>query len=383
MLIWFEYFNIVDNDYFQCPSDNLTYSYRHYSSLQYYRHPFIYCGYRNFPSPYLTMRSTEQFRVHFRSNDDSDAALGFDGRYLFVNRSNSLIRSSTSCRSPFDPIIFINETNEHYGSLSSDGYPENLICEWSLMTNKPFQFNIEINILEIEGSKIKDPIQGCQNAVLRIYSERRMDELCGQQEKIYYFQTESNWFTIQFLSLTRQTKEPFRGFQLFWTIVRPGQCSNDDEYFDCQRNSTENQSDGFCIHRSLICDGQNQCQPLSNDDESTSNCFRMISTRSQNSSSTSKDFFSQNRILIVTLVFLCLTMFLIATSLIILLVRMKSQRREQTNEENDENSRRYRREKSADQVPLKKKFNQNSLDEDEVDLSGITNSLIHQAVTTV
>ena len=330
------------------------------------------------------MRSTEQFRVHFRSNDDSDAGLGFDARYLFLNRSSSLIRSSPACRSPFDPIIFVNQSNEHFGTFSSDGYPENLLCEWSLITGKGFAFSVEISLLEIEGSKTKDPPQGCQSAVLRIYSERRMDELCGQQEKTYHFLTDSNWFTVQFLSLIRQTKEPLRGFQLSWTIVRSGHCPSDDEYFDCQPNSNRTAADGFCIHRSLICDGRSQCQPYSNADEVPSNCFRMVTPSTRLSSPSWKDFLRQNRILIATLVLLCVTMFSIATVLVFILVRMKQQRREPTTPV-EPNHQRFRREKSHDQVPLKKKFPRNSLGDDDEDdeLTGTTSSMIQQAVTTV
>lgn len=407
LLIWYEYFNVVDNDFIQCPSDNLTYSYRHYSSNQFYRHPFLYCGYRNFPSPYLTMRSTEHFRVHFRSNDDSDAGLGFDGRYLFLNRSSSLFSSSPSCRSPFDSIIYINQSIEHWGTLESDGYPENLICEWSYVTGKGFLFNLEITLLEIEGSKTKDPPQGCQTAVLRIYSEGRMDELCGQQEKPYYFLTDSSWFTLQFISLTRQTKEPLRGFQLSWTVVQAKseisnpqhQCSSPEEYFDCQKYVNGSQSDAFCIHRSLICDGRSQCQPYSNDDELPSNCFRMLPSRSRISlpiQFSSTIFLRQHRFLIITVMILCLVMLIVASILIVLLIRLKRRQQEINRSKAipnhpDRQRRRRRRQKKQDQVSLKKKFNQNYLEDEEnaedeeeqVDFTGTASSMIQQAVTTV
>ena len=207
----------MDGDLVHCSSDNLTYSYLLYSSPKPYQHPFVYCGYRNFPPPFLSFRTTKQFRIHFRSNDDSDAGLGFDGRYLFLNQSNEYF---SSCRSPFDPIVFVNETLDTSGTISTDGYPENVICEWSYMTGAGFQFNLEIDKLDLEGSKTKDPPPGCQSSVLRIYSEKGVEELCGQQEKSYYLLTDSNWFTLQFISLTRQTKEPLFGFHLFWTVVK-------------------------------------------------------------------------------------------------------------------------------------------------------------------
>ena len=47
--------------------------------------------------------------------------------------------------------------NEPSGNLSSNGYPENLICEWSYVTTRGFQFHLELNLLEMEGSKTKDP----------------------------------------------------------------------------------------------------------------------------------------------------------------------------------------------------------------------------------
>ena len=100
LLIWFDYFNIADENYVQCLSDNLTYTYR--SSLSSSTHsiyPYIYCGYRNFPPPFLTSRTTEEFRVHFRSNDDLETGLGFDGRYLFLNRTNRLFHLNVQLRS--------------------------------------------------------------------------------------------------------------------------------------------------------------------------------------------------------------------------------------------------------------------------------------------
>jgi hypothetical protein len=376
LLIWYEYFNIVDDDYAQCPSDNLTYSYRLSSSTsQSYGHPFVYCGYRNFPSPYLTLRSTEQFRVHFRSNDDSDAGLGFDARYLFINRSSEYV--SKSCRSPFDSVIYVNESNEHYGTVTSDGYPENSICEWSFVAGRGFQFHLEVSVLEMEGSKTKDPPQGCQSSVLRIYGEGRVDELCGQQEKTYYFLTESNWFTLQFLSLLRQTKEPLRGFQLSWTVVQmksDESCVSPDEYFDCQKYSNQSgTTKPFCIHRSLICDGHVHCQPLSTDDELPSNCFRMIPSRSRSSTSSSPSsvsFLRQHLILISTVLILCVTMILIATVLIFLLIKMKRQQPKRSA------NRRQKR------FSARKKSSQAYLDDDnERDLSAV--SMMEQAVTTV
>ena len=372
LLIFYEYFNIVDENYAQCPSDNLTYSYRLSSSNHSYGHPFVYCGYRNFPSPYLTLRSTEQFRVHFRSNDDSDAGLGFDARYHFLNRSSSYF--SPSCRSPFDSVIYVNESNEHWGTVSSDGYPENLLCEWSFVAGRGFQFHLEISLLEMEGSKSKDPLQGCQSSVLRIYGEGRVDELCGQQETIYYFLTESNWFTLQFLSLLRQTKEPLRGFQLSWTVVQmkgEESCPSADEYFDCQQYSNQSGTKPFCIHRSLICDGHIHCQPFSSDDELPSNCFRMMPSRSRTALPSSASFLRQHLILITTVLILCLAMLLIATVLIFLLIKMKRRQAKGAN------NRRRRKRFSA-----RKKASQAYLDEDgERDPSGV--SMMEQAVTTV
>ena len=406
VLIWYEYFNVVDDDYIQCPSDNLTYTYSLSSSLsKSYSHPFIYCGYRNFPSPYLSIRSTDQFRVHFRSNDDTDAGLGFDGRYQFLNRSSSFF--SSSCRSPFDPVVHVNETHEHSGSISSDGYRENVICEWSYVTARGLQFNIEINMLELEGSKTKDPPQGCQSSVVRIYSAERTDELCGQQEKIYYFLTNSNWFTIQFISLHRQTKEPLRGLQALWTIVQeksdtndPHGCALGNEYFNCQKSANSSASNSFCIHRSLLCDGHSHCQPLSNDDEDSTNCIRRItpSSRYSSTASLSSSFFQQHLILIVIVCVLCLIMLGVATMLIILLIRMKRKQSSSLSSAefdepppHSEKRQRRRRQNQRDHLSSRKKSTQTYLNDDDDDddedgrnhrdLSGL--SMMEQAVTTV
>jgi hypothetical protein len=392
LLIWYDYFNIVDDNHNECPSDNLTYTYNLYSSSKYYLHPFIYCGYRNFPSPYLTIRSTQQLRVHFRSNDDLDAGLGFDGRYQFLNRSHDLF--SSFCRNPFDPIITINETNHPSGNISSNGYPENVICEWTYVTTRGYQFNLELNMLEMEGSKTKDPPQGCQSSVLRIFSEGRVDELCGQQEKIYFFLTDSNWFTIQFISLNRQTKEPFRGFQLIWTIVQVKsylnnyQCLLSNEYFDCKKTSNSTDTDSFCIHRSLLCDGHVHCQPLSNDDELSSNCFLMIPTRSKFPLPMSSSFLRQHLILILVIFILCITMLCVAMILIFLLIKMKRRQQEEQipkDFKNEQQRNKHRRQQQQDNLSLRKKSIQTYLDDDDdennQDLIGI--NMMEQAVTTV
>lgn len=387
LLIWYDYFNIVDNDLIECPSDNLSYSYSLSLSSQRYFHPFVYCGYRNFPSPYLTLRTTKHFRIDFRSNDDSDAGLGFDGRYQFVNQSSSFF--SSFCRSPFDSVIHINETHEPSGNISSNGYPENVICEWSYVTTRGLQFNLELKMLEIEGSKTKDPPQGCQTSVLRIYSEGRIDELCGQQEKVYYVSTDSNWFTIQFISLNRQTKEQLRGFQLFWTVVQlklnPNdlQCSSPNDYFLCQKTLNTTGLNSFCIHRSLLCDGYAHCQPISTDDELSSNCFLTIPTRSRFSlpiaSSSSSSFIRQHFILILTICILCITMICVATILILLLMKMK-RRQEDVSLTTDDFKDRRRRQDQHDQFSLRKKSIQTYLDDDE-DFSA--RNLMEQTVTSV
>ncbi|CAF0891642.1 unnamed protein product [Adineta steineri] len=321
LLIWYDYFIIADDDYTHCPSDNLTYSYRSYKSSSYSLYPYIYCGYQNFPPPYLTSSSTEQFRIHFRSNNDSNTSLGFNGRYEFINQSHHLF--SSKCRNPFDPIIDIDENEQTYGNISSNGYPENIICEWSYRTTYGFQFNLQITILDMEGSKIQDPPLGCQSSVLKIYSHERMDELCGKQENITYILTNSNWFTIQFISLNRQTKEYLQGFYLTWTIVQlkiNNQCLlSSNNYFDCQKSSTINET-SFCIHRSLICDGFIHCQPLSNHDEFLSNC-------SQNSSSNSYfisfPFLRQHYILISIIFLLSFIILFISIIFILLIIKTK------------------------------------------------------------
>jgi len=390
LLIWYDYFNVVDDDVIHCPSDNLTYTYSLDSSSAFYLHPFIYCGYRNFPSPFLTTRSTQQFRVHFRSNDDSESGVGFEGRYQFLNQSNTFF--SSFCRSPFDPIIYINETNEPSGNVSSNGYPENVICERSYVTTHGFQFNLELNMLEIEGSKTKDPPQGCQSSILRIYSEGRTDELCGQQENIYYFLTDSNWFTIQFISLNRQTKEPLRGFRLLWTVVQvrsnitDNQCLLPNEYFYCKKSSNSTTAN-FCIHRSLLCDGHVHCQPLSNDDELPSNCFLMIPTRSRYSLSiSSSSFLQEHLILIITIFILCITMLCIAMILIFLLIQMRRRQPQVSRPKEIKKNRRRRRQKQQDDLSLRKKSIQTYLDDDDredknQELMG--KNMMEQAVTTV
>jgi hypothetical protein len=335
--------------------------------------------------------------VHFRSNDDSEAGLGFDGRYQFLNQSSPFF--SSFCRSPYDPIIYINETNEPSGNLSSHGYPDNVICEWSYVTTRGLQFNLELDMLEIEGSKTKDPPQGCQTSVLRIFSEGRMDELCGQQEKIYYFLTDSNWFTIQFISLNRQTKELLRGFQLLWTVVQiksnptDQKCLSPEKYFFCKKTLNSTSANSFCIHRSLLCDGHAHCQPASNEDELSSNCFLTIPTRSRfllsissSSSSSSSSFVRQHLILIITIGILCITMLIVGSILIFLLIKMKRRQQEVPIPKDIKKQRqeKRRRQKQQDNVSLRKKSIQTYLDDDDEnnqDLIG--NNMMEQAVTTV
>ncbi len=346
-------------------SDNLTYTYRSYSSLTYDEYPYIYCGYRNFPPPYLTSRTIKDFRIHFRSNDDLDAGLGFDGRYQFINQTDSLF--SSKCRSPFDSIIHINETEQPSGNLSSNGYPENIICEWSYTTTHGYQFNLELSILEMEGSKTKDPPQGCQSSVLRIYSEGRIDELCGTQEKNSYILTNSNWFTIQFISLNRQTKEQLRGFYLTWIIVQnKNQCLLSNDYFDCKKSLNNINEKSFCIHRSLICDGYVHCQPLSNDDELPSNCFETSPSHSRFKPSV---FLRQHYILILIIFILSIVILSISILLIFLIIKTKRQTRKENIPP--------KQEKKKSSI----KINLSDDDDDDQDLSGM--SMLEQTVTTV
>ena len=218
-----------------------------------------------------------------------------------------------------------------------------------------------------------------------------MDELCGQQENIYYFLTDSNWFTIQFISLNRQTKEPLRGFQLLWTVVQvksnttDNQCLLSNEYFYCKKTSNST-TPNFCIHRSLLCDGHVHCQPLSNDDELPSNCFLMIPTRSRYLLPiASSSFLHQHLILIITIFILCMTMLCIALVLIFLLIKMKRRQQEvQVAKEIRNNQPRRRRQNPQDNLSLRKKSIQTYLDDDEEnnqDLIGI--HMMEQAVTTV
>ncbi|CAF3455181.1 unnamed protein product [Rotaria sp. Silwood1] len=370
LLIWYDYFNIVDNNYVQCSSDNLTYTYRSYISSTYYLYPYIYCGYRNFPPPYLTSRSTEQFRIHFRSNDDDDAGLGFYGRYEFLNKSNILF--SSTCPSPFDSAIYINETEQPSGNISSNGYPQNVICEWSYTTTIGFQFNLELTTLDLEGSKTKDPPHGCQSSVLRIYSEGRIDELCGQEKNLSFILTNSNWFTLQFISLIRQTHEPLQGFQLSWTIVQVktninnNQCILSNDYFDCKKFSNNINETLFCIHRSLICDGYVHCQPLSNEDELTKNCFHNFPARSHFLSSLK---LRQHYILIIIVTILFIVILCIASIFIFLFIKKKQQRRRQ-----------------QEHIPNETKTNMTDIyihADDNNDQDLIHMSILEQAVTTV
>lgn len=322
LLIWYDYFNIADENYTYCPSDNLTYTYRANSSLNYQIHPFVYCGYRNFPSAYLTDRLTKEFRIHFRSNDDLDSGLGFDGRYQFINQSNSFF--SSSCRTPFDPIIFINETEQVWGNLSSNGYPENVICEWSYRTSEGYQFNLDLTVLQIEGSQTKDPPQGCQSAVLRIFSEGSIKELCGTLETSFYFLTNSNWFTIQFLSFHRQTKEQLGGFHLNWLIIEipsdRNSCSLSDQYLACEKSSSNINASLFCIHQTLICNNSIQCQSLVDPTKLPLNCFEI---NSSNFHLKSSRFFREHYILILIIVLLSIVIFIIGLILILLIIQNK------------------------------------------------------------
>jgi hypothetical protein len=247
-----------------------------------------------------------------------------------------------------------------------------VICEWTYNTTYGFQFNLQLNMLEMEGSKTKDPVQGCQSSVLRIYSERQTEELCGQQEKVYTSLTNSNWFTLQFISLNRQTKEPLRGFQLTWTVVQiktkitNNQCLYPNTYFDCKKTANNTNETSFCIHRSLICDGYVHCQSLSNADELPSNCFQTLSSHSR---LTSSSFLRQHLILIITVFTLSSVMICIGIILIILIIKTK--RRTQ-----GQHVRKEKRNKSTELYLYDNDDNDN-----DRDLSGV--SMMEQAVTTV
>jgi hypothetical protein len=227
-------------------------------------------------------------------------------------------------------------------------------------------------MLEMEGSKTKDPPQGCQSSVLRISSEGRIDELCGIQENISYILTNSNWFTLQFISLIRQTKEQLRGFHLSWTIVQlktnltNHQCLISNDYFDCSKSSTNINETSFCIHRSLICDGYIHCQPLSNNDELPSHCLEISPLRSRFKPSV---FLRQHYILI--LIIFILSIVILSISIILIFLMIKTKRRTQK-----EILSKEKKKKSSTKIYL-----YNDDDNDDQDLSGM--NMIEQAVTTV
>lgn len=322
LLIWYDYFNIADDDYARCAADNLTYTSRSWTSAHYSAYPHIYCGYRNYPPPYLTARSVEQLRVHFRTNNDSETGLGFDGRYEFIDRTYRLF--SPTCASPFDAVVDIDDRTQPSGNLSSNGYPENTICEWSYRAMAALQFKLELTVVDLEGSQTKDPPQGCQSSVLRIFSADRVDELCGLQEAPTFVFTKSNWFTVQFISLQRQTREALQGFHLTWTVIQlstDGRCPlRSNDYLDCRTASSPANATAFCIHRSLMCDGQVHCQPLSNADEPPANCSE---TSASHAYLVSFSFLRQHYILFGIVVLLVITTVGIGFVLVYLIVKSK------------------------------------------------------------
>jgi hypothetical protein len=224
-------------------------------------------------------------------------------------------------------------------------------------------------MLEMEGSKTKDPPQGCQSSVLRIYSEGRIDELCGTQNNISYILTNSNWFTLQFISLIRQTKEQLRGFNLSWTIVQVktnlnnNQCLLSNDYFDCKKSLNNINGSSFCIHRSLICDGHVHCQPLSNDDELPLNCFQTSSSHSRFKPSL---FLRQHYILILIIFLLSIIILCIGIILIFLIIKTK---------------RRIPKENIPKEKKKKVKTKKYLCDDNDQDLSGM--NMMEQTVTTV
>ena len=148
--------------------------------------------------------------------------------------------------------------------------------------------------------------------------------------------TNSNWFTIQFISLTRLTKEPLGGFQLSWTIVQmkdflpeaeyPSATARKKNQFGCKTDGDDLNGTSFYIHRSLVCDGYVHCQPISNEDELASICPPTNHSMTDLLSSSMKSIFRKHFIFIfvvssVVLLLICLT------SICVIIIQRQKQRR--------------------------------------------------------
>ncbi|CAF1368779.1 unnamed protein product, partial [Didymodactylos carnosus] len=333
VLIWYDYFNIADIDTTTCTQDNLTYSFKFKYHTQFQHHNKTYCGYRNFPAPYLSYKSISLLRLEFRTNDDNNGGLGFDGRYKFINKTTIKKSIINECSSPFENYIYINENDQQSGNILSpnypNSYPEQIVCEWKLKTNPGYYFSIIINSLDLEGSLKKDPPIGCQTSVLRIiHGHQQIDnttnyisnELCGNDLfdddsphlHLKYHLTFENWFIIQFITLSRSTKEQLKGFNLTWTLLKEHGLNETYpclDNFDCGK---------MCISSTLICDGYINCEPFSKNDEL--NCENNIQI----------SFIKKHSILFIIVFILCIIMFWFLLLFILLVLRTKRKRKRQT-----------------------------------------------------
>ncbi|XP_042229104.1 uncharacterized protein LOC121871061 [Homarus americanus] len=188
------------------------------------------------------------------------------------------------------------------GSLISPGFPQGfpagLSCTWLLRARPHYHVYLYVHQLQLQGS-----IANCRRAELAIHDgyqpqgnlQERLKSFCGD---LHYYRNQADKVVLSQwnrLLVTFRTGEPsdnttkFAGFHLFWTevlLTTQANCSSHRGFW-CPRSvycvgisrdggciTTAN----FCIHPSLVCDGQPNCSEGDQSDETECQDMVIIAT---------------------------------------------------------------------------------------------------------
>ncbi|XP_076445824.1 cubilin-like [Babylonia areolata] len=208
-----------------------------------------YCNKALVPGPYATRRVV---KVLFHSNN-KDSNVGFKASYQFVSDGDIMRRCGPK---------EINGEGSG-GRISSPNYPRKYsqltVCDWILHASRSAnKILLELTDLSMEGFS-----DNCQHSVLKVYDDRTavrpLASVCGKSSEQITFLSAHASLRLRFISSPASLGA--RGFDLAWTEIHSSEpCLQ----FTCAVNN-------YCINQALKCDGQPNCGPNDDSDE-TAEC---------------------------------------------------------------------------------------------------------------
>ncbi|XP_069166900.1 uncharacterized protein [Procambarus clarkii] len=255
-----------------------------------------YCG-GKMPSPLLTLHP----RLELLLNTNlALQAQGFSAQYIFIHEETVkppalVVAGKEVCGGLVEG---------PGGSLISPGFPQHfpggLSCTWLLRARPHHHVYLSLHQLQLQGS-----IANCQRAELAIHDgyqsvdrlEKRLKSFCGD---LYYYRNQadkvflSQWNRLIVTFRTGESSDnttKFAGFHLYWTevlLTTQENCSNQQGFWCpwsvyCVGVSMDGgciTTANFCIHPSLVCDGQPNCSQGDHSDETQCDDVVIIATAS-------------------------------------------------------------------------------------------------------